>query len=356
MKIDFIISSLVGGGAERVLVLLANNFISKGYDVSIITFSNPEDYQYDPKIKRIRLHEKKFKNHTLSNLYNLIKYYKRKKNRSSVIISFITHTNFLSIIVAKLFNIPIICSEHTNHLSKAERINRFTRNYFYKFSNHLTVLTDFDFQFYSKKNIKCSIMQNPCSFDVVPYPNPNPEKVILAVGNLNRYKGKGFDNLLELATPVLLKNKAWKIQFVGAGTNGINKLKEISNKLQISDQIEFLGFVSNISSIMYNSEIFILTSIYEGLPMGLIEASSQGMACISYDCVSGPSDIITHNVNGILVEDQNRLQMREKLSELISNNELRNTIKKNALKSLKDFDIEIIHKKYLKIFSEICNK
>ena len=353
MKIDFIISSLVGGGAERVLVLLANKFVTEGHDVSIITFSNVEEYEYDSRIKRILLLERKIKNHTLNDLYNLIKYYKKQKRSKSVIISFITLTNFLALIVAKLFRIPIICSEHTNHQSKAQKINRFTRNYLYKFADHLTVLTDFDYQFYSKKNIKCSVMQNPCSFEVVPFPNLNPEKVILAVGNLNRYKGKGFDSLLEIAAPVLLKNKTWKIQFVGAGTNGINKLKEISNKLQISDQIEFLGFVSNVSSIMYNSEIFILTSLFEGLPMGLIEASSQGMACISYDCISGPSDIITNNINGILVEDQNRLQMREKLSELISNNELRNTIKKNALKSLKDFDIEIIYKKYMKIFSEI---
>ena len=60
---------------------------------------------------------------------------------------------------------------------------------------------------------------------------------------------------------------------------------------------------------MVKSEIYILTSRHEGLPMVLIEAMSQGMACIAYDCVSGPSEIISHGENGLLVSDQNKDEM-----------------------------------------------
>ncbi len=350
MKIDFLVNSLVPGGAERVLVLLANYFNKKGHDVSIITFNEPEVWKPDESISRIRLHHGSIKNHILRSIKNLTQYYYHKENRPDVLISFMIQTNLIGIIVSKFYRIKIISSEHNNHLKETDIVGRFTRNYAYKFSNALTVLTNFDKNFYEKRKINVEVMPNPCAFDVYNETERNRDKVILAVGALNRYHHKGFDNLLSLIGPVLNKNPDWKLKLVGGGEEGTKILKDLAAKNNISDKVIFEGFSKKVSEIMRDSEIYIMTSRWEGLPMVLIEAMSQGMACISYDCISGPSEIITHNVNGILVENQNSELMSKELDQLIKNPEKRIDFAKQGIKSLDNFKIEKIYNKYLDIF------
>ena len=127
MKINFISDSLRGGGAERVMVLLADHFASKGHTVSILTFNEGDDYELSEKVKRIRLHHGKCKIHRLRSLFNLFGFYKKKDTRPDVIISFNTETNFVSILVSRFYSIRIICSEHTNYLQKGNYVARFTR-------------------------------------------------------------------------------------------------------------------------------------------------------------------------------------------------------------------------------------
>lgn len=353
MKIDFLVNSLVPGGAERVLVILANYFKKKGHDVSIITFNEPEVWKPNEDIRRIRLHHGNIKNHIIRSLKNLIQYYYYKNNRPDVLISFMIQTNLIGILVSRLFGIKIISSEHNNHLKKTDFVGRFTRNYAYKFSNVLTVLTDFDKNFYEKRKINVHVMPNPCTFKAFQEKERSRSKVILAVGALNRYHHKGFDNLINMIGPILRKNSDWKLKLVGGGEEGTTYLKELALKNNINDKVLFEGFSTKVSEIMRDSEIYIMTSRWEGLPMVLIEAMSQGMVCISYDCITGPSEIIKHNVNGILVEDQNSEQMCLELDALINLPEKRKILAKNAIESLDRFHIENIYNKYLKIFEEL---
>ena len=130
-------------------------------------------------------------------------------------------------------------------------------------------------------------------------------------------------------------------------------LKDLTFKHQISNQVIFEGYSNNVAEIMRESDIYIMTSRFEGLPMVLLEAMSQGMACISYDCKTGPSDIIDNDINGILVEDQNENAMSQKLNILINLPELRIKLANNAINSLDRFKIDGIYKKYLNIFVNI---
>lgn len=353
MKIDFIVDSLVPGGAERVLVLLANYFERQGHDVSIITFNDKEVWEPSKTIKRIKLHHGKIKNQMIRCVKVLGQYYYNKKNRPDVIISFMTRTNLNAIIIAKLYNIKIIASEHNNHLKKIDRIGHYTRKYVYKYSNALTVLTNFDKQYYIKRKVNAYVMPNPCTFDLYQEPTRNRNKTILAVGALNRYHHKGFDNLIPIVAPVLKRNPDWNLKLVGGGKKGMQLLKDLTEKHDIKDQVIFEGFSKEVSRIMRESEIYIMTSRFEGLPMVLIEAMSQGLACISYNCTTGPSDIINHNENGILVEDQNHQAMGEELEKLMNNPQRREQLSNNAINSLDRFKIDNIYKRYLKIFDEI---
>lgn len=353
MKIDFLVNSLISGGAERVLVSLANYFNNMGHDVSIITFNEPDVWEPNEGIKRIKLHHGSIKNHMIRSFKNLTQYYYHKKNRPDVLISFMIQTNLIGILVSKFYGIKLIASEHNNHLEETDFIGRFTRKYGYKFSNALTVLTNFDKEFYIKRNINVSVMPNPCSFDVYREENRNRAKTILAVGALDRYHHKGFDSLIEMIGPVLANNPDWKLKLVGGGEKGTKFLKDLVLKENLVDKVIFEGFSSKVSDLMKDAEIYIMTSRFEGLPLVLLEAMSQGMACISYNCISGPAEIITHNVNGILVEDQNSKQMCEELDTLIKNPEKRKELAKNGINSLDKYKMEAIYAKYLDIFEAL---
>ena len=77
-----------------------------------------------------------------------------------------TRTNFIGIIVGKIFGIKIISSEHINHLAKTDFIGNLTRKYLYRFSDVLTVLTNYDVGFYKKRGVRVEVMPNPITFEI----------------------------------------------------------------------------------------------------------------------------------------------------------------------------------------------
>ncbi|WP_282030983.1 glycosyltransferase family 4 protein [Winogradskyella eximia] len=353
MKIDFVVSSLVAGGAERVLILLANHFDKKGHDVTIITFNEPEVFSANSSVKRIRLHDGKIKNHTIRSIINLYKFYSEKKNRPDILMPFMTQTNFIGALIGKLRGIKVVSAEHNNHLRETDFIGKLARKYMYRKSDALTVLTKFDEQHYKSKGVNVYVMPNPCTFDIYNEIERNRKKIILAVGDLNRYHHKGFDNLIMLISPVLKKNKDWKLKLVGGGDEGTKFLKELAKEHQIEDQVIFEGYSTKVSEIMTESEIYVLSSRTEGLPMVILEAFARGTACIAFDCVTGPSDIINPDKNGILIEDQNFNAMADGLDKLINNLELRIKLTSEAVNSLDRYKMDAVYNNYLNIFENI---
>ncbi|GAL90630.1 glycosyltransferase family 4 protein [Jejuia pallidilutea] len=350
MKIDFAISSLRRGGGERVLVTIANNLVKRGHDVRIIVFIDSVEYVLDKKIQLVKLKTGIFSNETLRYTHELFKIYRKKRLRPDVLISFMTQTNLSAILVAKLFKIKVIASEHTNHsrTSTNKTLVDFTRKYIYRFANKITILTNYDLTYYKKNGCDVLILPNPCSFSNKNFKNNAPkEKTILAVGSLDKYKIKGFDNLLVLIAPILKKHKDWSLMFVGESlNNGGDFLLNLATNLKIQNQVIFAGLRDDVQQIMAKSEIFVLSSRTEGLPMVLIEAMSQNMCCIAYDCISGPSDIINHDVNGILIENQNTTDMASAINKVIENPELRKKLANKANEVLIKFDENLICDKW----------
>ncbi|WP_299164478.1 glycosyltransferase family 4 protein [uncultured Eudoraea sp.] len=343
-KINFITNSLQGGGAERVLSILANGLSEKGFRIKIICFKDEIAYQLNSEVEIIILKNKKrfIKNHTINRLILLLSHYRIRGNRPDLIISFCPAPSMVAIPTAIAYGMKIIVSEHINHLHIRSKVDVFTRKFLYRFAHALTVLTQFDIPYYERFRIKAYVMPNPLTFDLIQESNHKREKSIIAVGSLNRIHHKGFDNLIILIDPILKKYRNWKLRIVGTGEKGKEFLTNMALERNLLNQIEFTGFREDIKEIMANSSIFILPSRFEGLPMVLMEAMSQGMACIAYDCKTGPSDIINDQETGILVKDQDQSAMQNSLELLIQNEELRNKLSNNATKSLTRFSKESI--------------
>ncbi|WP_405415787.1 glycosyltransferase family 4 protein [Maribacter sp. Asnod1-A12] len=355
MKIDLMINAIVGGGAERVMVTLANAFSNKDNIVNLITFNPGNAYKTNPSVAKVNLHYGKIKNHSIRSFINSFKYYKKKNNRPDILISFMPSNNLIAILMGCIFNIKVIISEHNNHLANPSSKFKWIRKILYRYADATTVLTSYDVPFYKNLKANVVIMPNPVELPFKTKPFKQRQKNILIAGSLNRYQVKGFDKFLPIIAPILKNNPEWKLIIAGNGDNGLKLLQDLTNNLKIQNQVDFLGFCNNMEEIMQNSKLFILPSKSEGLPMVLIEALSNGMACVAYDCISGPSDLINHNKNGFLIENQNSEILKSSIYHLIENEELMEQLGTNAKISLENYSLNKVIMKWDKLIKSVIN-
>jgi glycosyltransferase involved in cell wall biosynthesis len=180
------------------------------------------------------------------------------------------------------------------------------------------------------------VIPNPVSF--LPSEGQRPrKKIILAAGGLNRWEIKGFDNLLRVFSRIRSRYPDWRLAIAGGGDIGKTPLVQLATELDIVDKVDFLGLVSDLDREMRESEIFVLSSRYEGFSMVLLEAMSQGCACVSFDCVAGPGELITNEVTGLLVENQNLEAMAVALCRLIEDPALRRALSGRAREASENY-------------------
>ncbi len=344
MKISFAIYSLGSGGAERVVSLLANYLVNK-YEVEIITFTKDESfYKLDDRIVHTKLGIDFISKNKVSTIFNIFKRIKilsgyLKKSNPNVVISFMTHTNILSIIASKIANKKIIISERIAYDFYGKKIN-FIKNLAYRFSNMLVVQTKNDAKFY---NIKKDTIPNPLEIKCQP---SKKENIILAVGRLN--KQKGFDALIKIFSKI---DTNWKLIIAGEG-----KERENLKKLIKKDNIFLIGNQKDIFSWYSKASIFVLSSKKEGFPNVLLEAMGCECACVSFDCPYGPSEIIENGKNGVLIENQNREKFQQTLENLINDKKLRTNLSCEAVKVRDKYSIEKIARKWENVIKEVIDE
>jgi len=172
------------------------------------------------------------------------------------------------------------------------------------------------------------------------------ENFLLSVGRLVPWKG--FDILIK-ALSELPKDISLKI--VGIGPEK-KKLEKLVFKLGLEKRIKFLGSIlhKDLLKLMKRAKIFVLNTGYEGLPHIVLEAMGTGLVVITTN-VCGNSEVVKDNHNGLLIEYNNKKQIKEAISRLWKNKELRKKFTENAKKSLNKFSKEKMIKETIKILS-----
>jgi GalNAc-alpha-(1->4)-GalNAc-alpha-(1->3)-diNAcBac-PP-undecaprenol alpha-1,4-N-acetyl-D-galactosaminyltransferase len=173
------------------------------------------------------------------------------------------------------------------------------------------------------------------------------EKIVLNVGAL--IKRKGQKNILDLAQSDSDKN--WKYVILGEGPMREELEKEIC-KRNLQDRFVLPGSVSNVNEWLFRASIFVFPSRLEGLPNALIEAMRAGLPCVSFNCISGPSELIEDGINGYLVEVDDIERLIEVTNKLKMNESLRQRIGSNAMNSVERFNIEEISSQLLSFFTD----
>lgn len=346
-KISFISYSLGNGGAERVLALIANELSIRGYKVEIILFSNEVFYKIE---KNITIKILNLSNISCGffdrckNSFRRIKALKEcfKRSKSDIYISFLTHINILTIVAG--FGYKKIITEH-NIINKY----RLLMFIFYRFSNLLICVSNGVKDNFSFLDKKITIYN--------PYPN-NIEKLsdenlsceddfILHVGRLEEPK-----NQKDLINAYAKLKTNYKLLILGDGSLK-DELKDQIFTLGLENRVFLKGAVKNPFPYYKKAKFFVLSSYSEGFGNVLVEALACGCPLVSYDCKSGPSEIIIHNKNGLLVEDQNRDKLTLAMQNIIDNENLRQNMKKEALKSREKFNLQKIVNQYENAISKV---
>ena len=104
---------------------------------------------------------------------------------------------------------------------------------------------------------------------------------------------------------------------------------------------------------MSNSSIYVLSSIYEGLPLVIIEAMSCGLPVISYTCPCGPKDVIEDEKDGFLVNVNDEIELAKKINILIENEKLRKQMSDAAIIKANKYNIDNITSKWMKLFTKL---
>lgn len=353
MKIVISNPSLQCGGAERVIVQLANHW-SKDHEVTIMTTDREEVpfFKLEEKVNRVAVLNGLSGSFLFSIPRKILSIWRIrtaiKKIKPDIVFAF-QEKNALYILMS-LIGLKIKkCVAVRNHpeFKKLSLPFSWLRFFFYKRVSKIVVQTKSIEQWYKTRGIS----------NIVVIPNPVVDgelneavdsRKIFACGRL--VPQKGFDLLIQAFAQIAPQFQEWSLQILGDGPQR-KALQSLAQENQLGDRVIFKGFVDNPSQLYEKGAVFVLTSEYEGFPNSLCEAMASGLAVVSFDCPSGPSDLITEGENGLLVSNGDVKQLQEKLRKLLAEDQLREKLssqailvrEKMALKKIADQWLDIIH-------------
>ena len=175
-------------------------------------------------------------------------------------------------------------------------------------------------------------------------------KQIVSVGRLTYQKG--FDILCDVAKDVLSKNSDYKWIILGDGEDK-EKLQSKIKEYNLQDRLILKGKVSNVEDYYENSALYVMTSRFEGLPMTLLEAKNHKLPIVSFNCPTGPSEIIRNNVNGYLVKANDIKEMSNKVNSVLQDDKKLKEFSDKAELDIDKFNINSIIDKWTSLLVSI---
>ena len=175
-------------------------------------------------------------------------------------------------------------------------------------------------------------------------------KVVVAAGRVTRQKG--FDRLLPVWAKVSEQHPDWELRIFGRG-HASRKLGRQITRLGIGDSARLMGFTPRLHEELAEASVYVMTSRREGFPMVLLEAMGAGLPVVSYDCPTGPRDIVREGVDGHVVPNGDREALATALSALMADPGTRKAYGAAAVKRAADYDIAEIAARWESLFAEL---
>ncbi len=370
-KITFLLLHLNYGGLEKQVTTLANE-LAKSYDVEFVvlydllngkSFYKLNDnikvkfvLKYGPiKAKQLKEMLKKIKIielfKSLAKDIKLIftKYFGVRKivnnMKTDVLIS--SRIEFSRQI--KRRDILTISQEHS-YVDTPSYVKKVKKSF--KNIKYLVVMTDKAKENYQKwlngNNTYTKVIKIPNAINSTNKKATLDSNQIISVGRLEDVKD--FETLILVFSMCLAQNNNLRLEIVGDGSKK-EELVNLCKSLNILDYVRFTGKLDSnqVEGEMLKSSLFLLTSKSESFSLVLVEASSLGIPCISFDIDVGPREIIKDGKNGFIIKDRNKELMKKKILEIMNSRDVRNEIGNNAKINAEKYYIENVVNEWKKI-------
>lgn len=354
-RILFLVSSMQGGGAERVAALLCNHWVGQGHQVTLMpTFSGRGEclYPLDERVQLDYLADRVgSRNRSAFNKLRRIVALRRaiRETGPDVIVSFLPHVNVAAVLSAWGLRIPVVVSERVHPPTMPlgwglEALRRFA----YPRAAHVIVQTGRALDWLQDCCPKARgwVIPNPV---VYPLPAADPfqepaavvdetRRVVLAVGRLDAQKG--FDQLLAAFAALAPRYPEWDLVILGEGTER-ERLEAQREGLGLSGRVHLPGRAGNPGDWYARADLYVMSSRFEGFPNTLAEAMAHGLPAVSFDCETGPADIIREGMDGYLVPPTEGAEgLSRAMENLMGDDEKRRGMGKAAVAVRKRFSPE----------------
>jgi glycosyltransferase involved in cell wall biosynthesis len=357
-KVALVTVSLSGGGAERVAASLSCFFEAQNIEIHHIVFAG--EIVYNHKGKLLHLETLKDKNNSLYSRYKrfLSVYSYFKKEQFDYVVDFRVKEYFLQEIIVNYFVYKkFIQTVHSNSIHLYLHRNKFLNKILYKNAQKVVAVSSIIKQkiehYYQYNNIE--LLHNPIDFILINSLKNESLTVdyqyILSIGRMED-NVKQFDHLIESYANSILPSQQIKLVILGEGKLR-PKWESLTSQYNLQEMIIFKGAVSNPFMYYKNALYTVMTSKYEGFPMVLLESLACETPVISYNFFSNSNEIIQHEHNGLLVENQNKVKITEALNRFHNDKVLYLRCKNNAQASVQQYSLEQIGAKWIQLFNEL---
>ena len=339
-NIVILVDCLSHGGAEKSATILSKLLDAIGYTVYIIPLRHEIGYDYKGQLVNLNVKSSGLK--IVDQFRKVLKLSKNIKaiNPDYIIDYRMRHLRVKEYVMHKLIfdKCKMVFTVHNYfidyHLPKGDVFKE-------SYNNHIVTAVS--------KEIK-QLLEDDYGINNVHYlPNPVDrvnieelalkdtinESYIIAVGRLAN-SVKQFDKLIEVYSASGLQNKNIKLKILGDGPDK-KELQQLITRLNLGRYVELMGFKANPYPYIKSAKFLVLCSKHEGLPMVILEALTLKTPVVSFNCKSGPSEMIKNNSNGILIEDQNFEVLKESIIKLGNDEALLKKLKMNSNKFLSDY-------------------
>jgi len=350
-QVTLVIPTMAGGGAERVMASMANRWVQRGDIVTIVTFShkNTDVYPLDETVHRVGLDMMGKSSNVFSALCkNLWRLWRLRrailKSNPDHVISFIDKMNVTTIMACLFSRVRVIISERVDpYLHDIGKVWDRLRIWTYPHCRAIVVQTEG-----IKDRIRPLMKAKPIFVIANPArPCSNPPKNrtdatensrrMMAVGRLDRQKG--FDLLIDAFAKIAASFPKWNVVILGEGLERENLTRLIEEK-ELQNRVTLAGWTADPESEMHKSDLFVLSSRFEGFPNVLLEAMACGLPVIACDCPSGPKQIVRHEIDGLVVPSEDITALSAAMERMVSDEAFRKSCAERSAEIVERYSVK----------------
>lgn len=366
-RVLLVLPSLVGGGAEKLAVLLLEHLDRERFQPLLTLFEDRCDYSV-PEDVPITCLNKKRRSNLPRLIWRLARIY--EKDKPDVVLGFMNYANLIAVLARKLSRTKrrLLLSEVNNASINLRQMPGFrplmwaiTR--LYPQSDGVICISngvadDLVANFRIPRE-KIKVIYGMVDIDHIlalaeedvdhPWFAPKERPVIVILARLVARKGHPY--LLKAFAQVTAKCPS-RLVILGEGEER-GALEDLAKHLGVEKDVAFLGFQENPFKYIAQSDIFVLSSMWAGFELVIIEAMACGVPIVSTRCPSGPEEIITDGVNGLLVTVADEGALAESMLRLLNDKEFATKLAQAGRKRARDFAVEKITREYERQFSAV---